>query len=73
MKNVMEWHKKPENCSIYSFWYGILETVNSHLRHGLSHKDYRHCDIRLQGHSNLFLKIEICKNFKYMAGTSVCV
>ena len=39
MKNVMEWHKKPENRSIYSFGMGYLKQlkVKNYLRHGLSH------------------------------------
>ena len=27
MKIVMEWHKKPENCSIYSFGMGYLKQL----------------------------------------------
>ena len=53
-----------EGRKLHYLWlcYGILETVKSYLRQGLSHKYYRHCDISLQGHRNLFLKIEFCKN-----------
>ena len=38
MKNVRGVAQEARKLQYLQFWYWILETVNSYLRHGLSHK-----------------------------------